>query len=93
MKEVINFEELDKIIDSYKENRPQKRALLILKSDCEAYRGKGLPRKIAEKIVNERSASTRRLSVEFENEGEDDMAILMLEKAEKLDNVLHIIYE
>jgi hypothetical protein len=96
VKEIVSFEELDKIIDSYdskdENQRKQKKAILILKADCEALKESGIPFDLAEEIINERTQSTEKLYTIFENKGNDDMALSLMDKAEKLNNVLHIVF-
>ena len=93
MKETITYKELDEIIDSYKEDRPQKKALLVLKSGCEPYRGKSIPRLKAEKIMSARVSTEQVLAERFADDDDDELFEHFSGSAQYMGNVIRLVFE
>ena len=91
--ETINFANLDKLIDEHKENIPQKKALLILKSGCTPYRGKDIPKRIAVRVINSAKTNADFLANAFAEEDNNEMFDFHASLSNGLGNVIRICYE
>ena len=94
-KKFITFKKLDQIIDSYKENRPQKRALLVLKSGCDPYRHaeEGIPIHIATRLMTTRISTEDLLAKTWADDDNDIMFDSAMLSSKHLNNVIHICFD
>ena len=90
---VLNFAQLDKLIEEYKENPPLKKGFLILKSGCAPYRGKEIPIMVAQRIVNAAKSGEELLAQSFETEENEEMFIYHDDLAKGLGTVIKIAFK